>query len=252
MTRGRITLFCGLALLVLGVGMLIYGITADEAFGIARGISSLVIGSIFIPWGKRLIVNEHEKKADVPDFPSHQSTESVFHDGYVLKEGNVLFYDGTFPERTPENDYMVDEEKVGYHESMCYSYRQNFMEVGWLRLHMPFRFNEEYLGTYFLFVPENHRARIAAIIGDYSICTMDDFKKFFLAETGYQFTLEDLTKGQELVDITSMGQANRENLLTGLISQDEYEHQVKKIQQIQQENFHGFSVFPEGMFAAKP
>jgi len=91
------------------------------------------------------------------------------HDGYILSlplEDEVIgFYrDSPYNRVMRDEVFKVDEDKVRAYEDMCKTYRQNFMELGLLRLHTPLDVHEERLGTYFLFVPPKERARIAGML----------------------------------------------------------------------------------------
>lgn len=81
--------------------------------------------------------------------------------------------------------FKVDEDKVRAYEDMCKTYRQNFMELGLLRLHTPLDVHEEQLGTYFLHVPPKERTRIAGMLKGKPLVTLhnpDGSKVFCLVE----------------------------------------------------------------------
>lgn len=91
------------------------------------------------------------------------------HDGYILslplKDRLIHFYrDSPYNRVMREEVFKVDEDKVIAYEDMCQTYRENFIELGLLRLHTPLDIHEEQLGTYFLYVPPKERARIAAML----------------------------------------------------------------------------------------
>jgi len=255
MKWGNITLICGWALLLLGTGMLIYGIVTGQTFGMARGISALIFGGIFVPWGKKLkareqITQAHPEPILDGELKSTSEKQLNLHDGYTVKGGYINFYDGFSPERPSDNHYKVDEGKVAHYENMCETYRKNFLQIGWLRLHTPISPNQEKLGTNFLSVPERHRMRIAEMLGGEALITDDNFKTFSLVESGRRFTLEELLGNEELVDIFLLGKNNHEKLDNGSITQEEYDKQLEIIQDIQKEKFHVESFIVEGMFVA--
>jgi hypothetical protein len=135
MRWSNITLICGWALLVLGAGMLIYGIMSGETFGIARGISALIFSSIFVPWGKKLKAKEQMRQANPQpviggELRATSEEQLKLHDGYTVKDGYINFYDNFSPERPSGNHYKVDEGKVAYYENMCEPYRKNFPQIG--------------------------------------------------------------------------------------------------------------------------
>ncbi len=253
MRWGNITLICGWALLVLGAGMLIYGIMSEETFGIARGISALIFGSIFIPWGKKLKVKEQLGRGNPQSIIDNKLTTASekqlkLHAGYTVKDGYINFYDGSYPERLSGNHYKVDESKVAYYENMCETYRKNFLQIGWLRLHTPISPNQEKHGTNFLSVPERHRTRITEMLGEETLITCDNFKTFCLVESGRCFTFKELLGNEELVDIFLLGKNNREKLDNGSITQEQYDKQIEIIEALQKEKFHVESFTVEGMF----
>jgi hypothetical protein len=253
MRWGNITLICGWALLVLGAGMLIYGIISGETFGIARGISALIFSSIFIPWGKKLKSKEQFGHSNAQPIISDKLTTASekqlkLHDGYTVRDGYINFYDSHDLERPSGNHYKVEESKVAYYENLCETYRKNFMQIGWLRLHMPISPNQEKLGTNFLSVPERHRPRIVEMLGKETLITVDNFKTFCLVESGKRFPFEELLRNEELVDIFLLGKNNREKLDNGSITQEEYDKQLKIIEVIQKEKFHVETFTVEGMF----
>ena len=253
MRWSNITLICGWALLVLGAGMLIYGIMSRETFGIARGISALIFGGIFVPWGKKLKAKEQIRQANPQpvtggELRTTSEKQLKLHDGYTVEDGYINFYDGFSPETPSDNHYKVDESKVAYYENMCETYRKNFLQIGWLRLHTPINPNQEKLGTNFLSVPERHRMRIAEMLEGEALITDDNFKTFSLVESGRRFTLEELLGNEELVDVFLLGKNNHEKLDNGSITQEEYDKQLEIIQAIQKEKFHVESFTVEGMF----
>jgi len=170
------------------------------------------------------------------------------HDGYTVRDGVINFYDDPVTNRPHGKHYKVDEGSIAHYEGLCETYQKNFMQIGWLRLHTPSGPNQEYLGTHFLSVPENHRTRVAEMVRGETLITLDNFDTFCLVESGKRFTLQELLGNEELVDIFMMGKDNREKLDNGSITQEEYEKQTEVIQSIQKEKFHIESFTVEGMF----
>ena len=95
------------------------------------------------------------------------------HDGYVLSlplENDLIHfyhaspYDVARPKVHGVEVFKVDKDKVIEYEDMCKTYRENFKELGFLRLHTPLNMYEEHQGTYFLYVPPKERVRIAGML----------------------------------------------------------------------------------------
>ena len=118
------------------------------------------------------------------------SEKPKLHDGYILSlplEDEVIgFYrDSPYNRVTRDEVFKVDEDKVRAYEDMCKTYRENFMELGLLRLHTPLDVHEEQLGTYFLYVPPKERDRIAKMLKGKPLVTShnpDGFKVFCVVE----------------------------------------------------------------------
>ena len=87
---------------------------------------------------------------------------SKLYDGYYLDNQEVVFYNLNLNDDA--RHFMVDQDKVMKYEGLCLTYKKNFMTIGWLRLHTPLAKYQETLGTNFLSVPQEHRARIAEML----------------------------------------------------------------------------------------
>ena len=109
--------------------------------------------------------------------------KTKLHDGYVLslplEDKLIHFYrDSPYNKVVVRSKvygvevFKVDEEKVVEYEEMCENFRQNFMELGLLRLHTPLNIHEEHLGMYFLYVPPKERNRIAGMLKGKPLITM--------------------------------------------------------------------------------
>lgn len=224
------------------------------------------------------------------------SKKPKFHDGYVLsvplEDKLIHFYrDSPYnkvvvrPRVYGVEVFKVDEEKVVAYEDMCETYRKNFMEMGWLRLHTPLYMHEEHRGTDFLYVPPSERARIAGMLNGKPLITMYNIDGSMVycpveAETkgaltalhkelppGYRvivrgfeelaafipiytyekgFSLEELIGSGEMVNLSEIREQNRERLERGVISEEEVEKQVQAIQESKFYFIFGFEI--EGMF----
>jgi len=133
------------------------------------------------------------------------------HDGYFIKDNYIHFYtDSVLDKIASDKDYMVDEEKVYYYESICENYHRNFMEVGWLRLHTPFAEYQERLGTNFLYVPPNERQRIMSITGGGALAANHNLQSFYIFAKELHITMQELIGTSKLVDIFKIYEFNKE------------------------------------------
>jgi hypothetical protein len=161
------------------------------------------------------------------------------HDGYTVRGGIVTFYkDSAFDKAVLGKRPKVDQDKVMEYEGLCEKYRNNFTEIGWLILHTPIAPHEEELGTNFLSVPVEHRARIASMIKGGTLIMLDRLKTFRVLESGEQFTFEHLLGGGELFDFLEIAQENREKLDRGEITKEEWERRLKTIDEWEKTKFH--------------
>lgn len=193
---------------------------------------------------------KHNIQPIVADKPLKVSEKELnLRDGYTVKDGAIFFYNYPVTNRPHGMHYKVDASNVAHYEGLCETYRRDFMQIGWLRLHTPISPNQEYLGTRFLSVPENHRTRVAEMISGETLITLDNFNTFCLVESDKHFTLKELLGNEDLVDIFAISKENREKLDNGSITQEEYEKQIEVIQVIQKEKFHIESFTVQGMFA---
>lgn len=136
------------------------------------------------------------------------------YDGYILslplKDRLIHFYrDSAYNKVLTDEVFKVDEDKVLFFEGMCNDLRNDFMEIGQLRLHTPLGLHEERLGTYFLYVPPKERARIAGMLEGKPLVTLhnpDGSKVFCLVEkerkrarTALHKELKELPTGYRVV-----------------------------------------------------
>ena len=68
------------------------------------------------------------------------SKKPKLHDGYFLslplEDKLIHFYrDSAYNRVMRDEVFKVDEEKIMQYEDIRETYRKNFMEMGWLRLH---------------------------------------------------------------------------------------------------------------------
>lgn len=135
-------------------------------------------------------------------------------DGYILSlplEDKLLhFYRDPAHRVLADKVLKVDEDKVIAYEDMCETYRENFMELGLLRLHTPLNVHEERLSTNFLYVPPSERARIQRMLGGESLITRSNpslgYGEYCLvekdknrAQTALQKELKELPLGHRVV-----------------------------------------------------
>ena len=161
------------------------------------------------------------------------------HDGYIIKDGYISFYnDSLLNKELHSKTYRVDQDKVTYYEGMCETYRNNFMEIGWLRLHTPLEQYQEHLGTHFLSVPSKHRKRIADMLEGGTLITLDNLQTFRVVETGKYITLQELLGGEELIDFLEEGKQNSDKFNSGAITKEEFERQIEVIRNREKEKFH--------------
>ena len=195
------------------------------------------------------------------------------HDGYTMGNGKVTFYTNSplYKTQFPKH-HKVDEDKVMEYESMCETYRKHFMDIGWLRLHTPIEPHQEEWGTNFLSVPLEHRARIAGMLKDgrlvmignpaihregeksvYRVLEIEELNPriYRVLETGEGITLDQLIDGGELFDFLEVSRQNRQRLGSGTITKEEWEKQVKLIQQWEKTKFHIECSNIQGMFVEK-
>jgi hypothetical protein len=108
------------------------------------------------------------------------SKKPKLHDGYILslplKDRLIYFYRDPVYNRvssmTGEEVLKVDEDKViGFEFGLCETCRENFMELGLLRLHTPLDIHQERLSRNFLYVPPSERVRIAQMLGGKPLIT---------------------------------------------------------------------------------
>lgn len=171
------------------------------------------------------------------------------HDGYILRNGGVIFYnDSAFYKTVSGKQQKVDEDKVMEYEGLCESYRKYFMDIGWLRLHTPCEPHQEELGTHFLSVPLEHRARIAEMLKGGTLIMLDELKTFRVLETREQITLEQLLGDGELFDLIEVARENRERLDSGAITKEEWEKRIQTIGQWEKTKFHIECQNVAGMF----
>jgi len=110
------------------------------------------------------------------------SDKPKIHDGYILspplEDKLICFYrDSPYnkvvvrPKVYRVGNFKVNEEKIIAYEEMCETCRQNFIELGLLRLHTPLCMHEEHLGDHFLYVPPKERRRIARMLNGRPLIT---------------------------------------------------------------------------------
>jgi hypothetical protein len=161
------------------------------------------------------------------------------YDGYTVRNGEVTFCTYSALHTMQVGKHLkVDQDKVIEYEGMCETYRRNFMEIGWLRLHTPVGQHQETLGTNFLSVPLEHRARVAGMLKGGTLVKLDKPKTFRILETGEDITFEQLLCGGELFDLIEAGRQNREKLDSGAITKEEWERQTQAINQWEKTKFH--------------
>ncbi len=180
--------------------------------------------------------------------------KSKLHSGYTISAPSndraIQFYRNSALNRILYGDnFQVDEEKVIQYENICEIYRKNFIEMGWLRLHMPLYVHQEHLGTDFLYVPPKERNRILKMLNGGVLITLERFKSFQVAESGERFSIDELIGTGELVDISEIGRNNREKIEKGIISEEELKRQTREISETKFYFIMGFGV--EGMFIYK-
>jgi len=164
-----------------------------------------------------------------------------------MQDGIIHFYrDSALNRVLSEEVFKVDEDKVAEYEAMCETYRDSFMEMGWLRLHTPVDVHQEYLGTDFLYVPPSERARITQMLKGGTLATIDRFKTFHVIESRKNITIDELIGSGELVNLSEIGEQNRDRLERGVISEEEMEKQAQVIQESKFYFIFGFII--EGMF----
>jgi hypothetical protein len=138
-----------------------------------------------------------------------------YEDGYylILPNGYIQFYRAASLVRAMnEKAFKVNKEKVNKFESFCKLCREDFMNMGCLRLHTPVGHHQEHLGTDFLYVPPLERARVSQMIGHGFLITFERLKSFgVLLNPGVTdeytlITLEDLLGTEELVDLKVEGE----------------------------------------------
>ena len=218
------------------------------------------------------------------------------YDGYILSlplsDRAIHFYRDSALNRVLSGEsFKVDEEKVLAYEDMCETYRENFMEMGWLRLHTPLEMNQEPLGTDFLYIPPKERNRILEMLEGGVLYSLERFKLFCVVEEegvdtqtnikkeleklpeGYRaeikgtpeelaalglpapvreiksFTVDELIGSGELVDLSEIGNGNRERIEKGIISEEDVDKQIQSIQETKFYFIMGFSI--KGMFIYK-
>lgn len=178
------------------------------------------------------------------------SKKPKLHDGYIMKDGLIHFYrDSAYNRVLSDEVFKVDEDKVTEYEGMCNTLRENFMEIGQLRLHTPVDIHQERLGTNFLYVPPKERTRIMKMLEGGTLITLDSLKWTFCEiGTGKHFTLDELIGSGELVDLSEIGEQNREKLQSGIISEEEIDKQAKAIRE---NKFFIGSLEVEGMFVQR-
>jgi len=171
------------------------------------------------------------------------------HDGYTVRNGEVIFYrDSAFYKAVSGKRPKVNQDKVTEYEDLCETYRQNFIEIGWLRLHTPIDLHQEQLGTNFLSVPFEHRARISSMIKGGTLIMLDKLKTFRVLESGEEITFEQLLGGGELFDLLQTAQEDREKLDSGEITREEWEKRLQTIDKWEKTKFHIESLNVVGMF----
>jgi len=171
---------------------------------------------------------------------------SKLHGGYYLDNQDVVFYN-LDPNDKPRS-FMVDQDKVLNYEGMCLTYFENFMNIGWLRLHTPIERYQEELGTNFLSVPQEHRARVSQMLKGGRLIIVDFPNEFRVYETGKQISLSQLLGSGELIDLFEMGAHYRQKFEKGEISKEQFE---KETEILNKTKFHIECFIVEGMFVQK-
>jgi hypothetical protein len=202
------------------------------------------------------------------------------HDGYYTvrdAHGNldsITFYSHPrgYKEMTGKHP-KVDEDKVIQFEDMCEAFKRNFIEGGWLRLHTPLGAYQEELGTNFLYIPPEHRARIARTLeGGKTLVMEHPFEKllqpphgepfplknrplvdlihgsFILCENKRHIAVADLLCGEEIVDIRTITNQNVDNYNRGAVTQEEFERRRNTISGWVETKFQIQHAEIEGMF----
>ncbi len=109
------------------------------------------------------------------------------YDGYILSlplsNRLIHFYRDSALNRVLSGEsFKVDEEKIIQYEGICETNRDNFIEMGWLRLNTPLEMHQEPLGTDFLYVPPKERNRILKMLEGGVLVTLERYKSFRVVE----------------------------------------------------------------------
>ena len=141
------------------------------------------------------------------------------YDGYVLKEGKVVFYkNSNIIDNTKSNSQIrvgFSRDKVFAWEDLCRRYHDSFEQLGWLRLHTPVYPYQEILGTDFLSVPLSHRRRILDITRGQPLVTIKPMDIFCTIKSRDKVTMAQLLSGEKLTDIVGMMENNRKLFMNG-------------------------------------
>jgi hypothetical protein len=177
-------------------------------------------------------------------------------DGYIVKDGAVTFRkDSLLRKELSGKHPKVDQDKILEFEAMCETYRRNFMEIGLLRLHTPVatdtRLYQEKWGMEFLFVPSEHRVRVAGIVKGETLVMLElggILSIFYAVESQRKITLKQLLGDEELFDVFGAAQQNKEKRETGAITEAEWQERCQVIEQWFKTKFHLESIGVDGMF----
>jgi hypothetical protein len=170
-------------------------------------------------------------------------------DGYTVRNGKVTFYDYSALQKMSVGKHArVDEEKVLEYEAMCETFRKTFMDVGWLRLHTPVEQYQERSGTNFLFVPQEHRARVAGLIKGGTMIKLSKPRTFRILETKEDISFDQIIGNGELFDLGKTRQQYRMEYGSGAITKEEWKKRATTLQQWGKTKFHIDSFEIPGMF----
>jgi ssDNA-binding Zn-finger/Zn-ribbon topoisomerase 1 len=197
----------------------------------------------------------HCKGKTIVDTKTAQNKKPILHDGYYVRNGEVSFYSNSADNKAIRVKHpKVNGDIVIHWEGLCETYRKNFEEVGWLRLHTPTRpeyfakmpdtlslfkeMSQEQLGGHFLSVPPQHRLRIAEMLNGGTLVMLDRLKTFLIVESGKQITFQQLVGDGELFDFLGTADQNHRDLESGKITKEEWEKRVRIVSQWEKTRFH--------------